>query len=387
MKNKIIYIFALILFSVFVIVWQSNQQEQIASSTNPDLIPVKEALFELQNEKSFQQLSKNEKLKRTYQILEQIPEEYKTLKHQYQIAMSDLPDITLHGRVIDQNGQPVNDADVYYEVVNNYLGGGGGRGRVKTDKDGYFEIDTEAAELDLWGIRHPEVQEGGYSKSTNTNLNIKSSNMYPDWSVHNTKDNPYIILAWRSGKYEGAFSGRSGGHLNASGTISTLRFTDKRNAVQRFEGEQAGHLRVSCTRTPMESNRDYGDWSVHITPINGGIQETDDLYRNVAPEAGYLPSLDIVMQKGSQGYEHALINKHYYFMSNNGKEYGSLRINFEPFAKIEHDEDERVCIIRINYKLNPTGSRNLELKRNNTSQPKLPTVQKLALWGAVTKRT
>lgn len=373
MKNNLLYVFIAALSVVLVFVWQYSQYEKTAVSSNPDLLSVKKALFSLQQEQDFKQLTKQQKLKKVYQVLEQLPPKYKLLKQQYQIAMSDLPDISVWGRVIDQYNQPVINADVYYAGTNTYLAVGGGRGFVKTDAEGYFEIHTSGERLSLWGIRHPRVEEGGYSKSTNKNLNIKSSNMYPDWSKHNTKNNPYIILAWRLGKYEGAISGGVDGDYDGNGKVYTLLLDQRIYKNRRKEGKTAGHIYISCTRPHMESNRDYGDWEVHITPINGGIQETNDLYLNIAPESGYQPSVDIVMKKGGQRYKHEL-TKQYYFSSNYGKEYGSLNITLQPFWNV----NKEACSIDISYKINPTGSRNLELKRSNTSRPQLPTSQKLA---------
>ncbi len=40
---------------------------------------------------------------------------------------------------------------------------------------------------------------------------------------------------------------------------------------------------------------------------------------NLAPETGYQSSLNIVMRKGSESYKHKLLNKRYYFTTDNGK--------------------------------------------------------------------
>jgi hypothetical protein len=96
MKNKTLYIFfSVALISVVILVWKSSQQPAVASSTNPELLPVKNALFELHNEEGFKQLTKTEKRDEIYKVLDRLPPEYKTLKRQYQIAMGSLPGITV----------------------------------------------------------------------------------------------------------------------------------------------------------------------------------------------------------------------------------------------------------------------------------------------------
>ncbi len=357
MKNKTLYLFIPALFIVSVFVWQYTKIEKVVSSTDPVLIPIKNTLIETQQENGFQQLSKNEKLEKVNEVLEQMPPQYKNLKRQYQIAMSLLPDITFWGRVVDQHNQPVANAEIYYTGTNAYLSSGGGRGRLHADEQGYFEIDTTGASLSLTGVVDSSIDR--ISTGIVRFESHDGKRGYDNWKKYTTKETAYIVHAWRLSEYKGTFKGSSGGHLNADGNIYTLRFSDKWNAVQRFEGVQPGHLRASCTRPHMESNRDYGDWSVSITPINGGIQETNDLYLNIAPESGYQPSLDIVMKKGDSSYKHEIKNKRYYFNSNSGKEYGSLQITMRPFRNAKKE----ACNIDIRYKINPTGSRNLELKR------------------------
>ncbi len=386
MKNKIIFLIAVVFLSVLFILEHNQKKPKIRSATNSELVPVKKSLLELQKEKGFDQLNEKEKVKKVYEALEKMPPKYDRLKRQYQIALSSLPDITFYGRIVDQYGKPVSNAEIIYEGTNVFLAAGGGFGHVFSDDDGYFEIDTSGASLVLGGIGHREIDGVYYKRGKLRSVGARFVS-YDDpqggalnWRNYATKENAYLIHAWRLGKYEGAISGIIEGWYERTGKVYTLTLNGKPYDYETYKvikkaGMHTGHLYISCKRSQMKSNRDYGDWEVHITPVNGGIQETDDLYMNIAPESGYQPSLDIVMHKGSQNYKHALWNQRYYFMSNGGKEYGSLDIDIDPFGKVE---DDLSCIIDIKYKINPTGSRNLELKRDNTSQPNSPQTQKLA---------
>ena len=372
---------------IFYSIYYFHDKQLIAeNSIDPVLVPVKEVLLEVQQEQGFQQLSKKEKLEKTYQVLEQLPQEYKTLKRQYQIALSTLPNITFYGRVIDQYNQPVKNATVWYEGANTYLSAGGGRGLVTTDDNGYFEIDTEGASLTIGTVTHSEIGQISYElpKLTNSWLSARAGSInflsakdkqgiYPTWRDHSEKNKAYIIHAWRLGDYEGAKSGYVSAGLLATGKIYTLKLNEIKRRNRLIEGQKEGHFHISCTRPHIDSYKDRFDWSASIIPVNGGIQETNDLYMNIAPATGYQSSLNIVMRKGSNDYKHKLLNKRYYFTAN-GKDYGSLFVHFDPFASIEED----ACSISIRYKINPTGSRNLELKRDNTSQPQLPSSQSLA---------
>ena len=371
----------IMLFYFFLI-----DQPDIESTRDTRLIPVKEALIALHQGLDFKNLSKEEKLEKTYQILEQLPPEYKGLKRQYQIALSTLPNITFYGRIIDQYGQPVRGAKVRYSGTNTYLSAGAGRGQVVTNTDGFFEIDTEGAALNLGAIFHPDIEyayqkDSGVGgeisqamlKSTKYFLSQQDKNgIYATWRNHTEKDKAYIIHAWRLGEYGGAIEGGVSFGLH-TGKMYTINLTHADKHKRISEGLHDGDLRITCTRPHIESYYDTGNWSVSIVPVNGGIVETDDLYMNLAPVSGYQAKLEINMHKDNPNYQKALLNKRYYITLNNGQKYGSLFVNIMPFVSIEDD----ACSIQITSKINPTGSRNLELKHDKTSMPQIPSPQKL----------
>ena len=107
----------------------------------------------------------------------------------------------------------------------------------------------------------------------------------------------------------------------------------------------------------MSDHLDKLDWQVSITPVDGGIMTTDDLYMNLAPENGYMPSLTVDMNTASPDYQDVLGDQRYYFTSQNGQVYGALFVYYEPHRK-DH------CKITIEYKVNLNGSRNLAVSYN-----------------------
>ena len=287
-----------------------------------------------------------------------------------------LPDYGFHGRVIDQYGQPVVNAQVRYEGTHSLFSAGGGLGAVHTDEEGYFKIETDGNSLVLAAIIHPEIEysyplrpQKKPGESTNSYAMTRDTigfrktdkeGRYLDSRKYESKRSPFVIHAWRLGQYEGAIKGWTKGGFPEDGSVRTLRFSDKYGARQVLKGAVDGQLRVSCRREPMARVEDYGDWSVTISPVNGGgIQETDDLYMNMAPETGYLPSLTVDRHMGSSTYLPRLLNKRYYFTSNDGQDYGSLYVHYAPFARTDIDG----CNITFYWKLNTTGSRNLEHKK------------------------
>ncbi len=365
MKIKISISIVLIIFFVYFI---NNEKSIVNPTISSELIPIKEELIQLQEGEKFKQLSEVERLDKTIIILDKIPDTERRLKHYYKMAISPLPEIRFHGRVVDQYGQPVKNASVWYSGENAFLSTGGGRGTVKTDDDGYFMIDTIGAALELGAIAHSEIDDVSYQTPTrniNSTRNVQENTVrflqhdndkyVLNWKNYTNKSNPYIVNVWRIEKYEGAIRGGASLRIFSDGRKYTLKFDETKSKKKLQEGEKKGQLYINCIRPHMENRRDYGDWKISIVPVDGGIQETDDLYLNLAPEYGYSSRLDIEMNEDNENYSDKLNNKRYYFTANEGKSFGSLFIQFQPF----YNHKKEVCNIRIKYKVNLTSSRNL----------------------------
>jgi len=376
MMKKTLYIFIVLLVVGAAIFWYlSDKSQSVHSSIEPELVSIKKDLIALQKDKKNTQLTEKEHLEKTHEILNKLPDTHKRLKHIYKIATSPLPEIMFYGRLIDQYEKPVKNASVGYTGENAHLSKGGGMGIVKTDDDGYFIINTTGAALELSGVRHPEIEAVSYeapTKNMNSTRNVREStirflqhdnNEYSlNWRNHTEKNKAYIVRANRLGEYQGAVKGGTTTYHNLDGRQYTLSLLEKKFKRRVKEGVHDGHFIVSCTRkATMKNHRDYGDWTTTISPINGGIQETNDIYMSEAPASGYKPSISFDMKIGSDDYEFRVLNRRYYFTANNGETYGSLFMHFEPHAKYK----DKLCGISFNkYRINPTGSRSLVLKNS-----------------------
>lgn len=361
MKKQILVII-LIAMGMIYYNQNSNQHPELTSS-NQELVPVQHELYELQQSKQYQQLAKQQKVEEIHKVLEKIPPKYKKLKRQYQIAMASAPDILLVGRMIDQYGQPVVNARVGYSGSSIGLGSGGGMGTEITDENGYFYIDTTGGSLSL-GYSGDDIQNSDGTIARFTRSQRKGQ---LNWNNYNSKENAYVINAWRLSEYEGAYGGSYANGYKSDGQIYTLFISQdrfKRNILTRKEGVfDKGLITLSCTRSFMSNHLDYGDWTATLTAINGGVLKTDDVYMNISPEIGYQPSIVIDMKKSDIGYKHYLSNEKYYY--NSGGLFGSLEIEYTPFGT----DRLELCAISIKYKINPTGSRNLELKKKQYPKP------------------
>ena len=292
---------------------------------------------------------------------------------QTEFAIGRLPEIVFYGKVVDQHNQPVVGASVWISGENAYLSAGGGKGFVYTDEEGYFVVNTTGAALVLGSIRHPEIDKVVYYKvpdwhepsgieykNTVRLLSHERKRASLNYNDYNGKGKAYEIRVWRMGQYEGAVRGYASFHIPSNGAKSSFRFDATDNTLLLLDDTSKAQFDISCNRSNMEHYQDFSDWSINITSVNGGIIETDDPYLNLAPVNGYESSLQIDMHKDTRDFRQRLF-KRYYFEIENQQIYGSFTAALEPFS----GPDEQLCIIRLNYKINPTGLRGLELKLNN----------------------
>jgi len=295
----------------------------------------------------------------------------------------DFPsDYVFYGRVVDQYGKPVAGAQVRYEGTHGYLSKGSGLGYIVTDNNGDFTISANGASLILNAVIHDDI-DYSYSQITSGNSNNAgiqhpqkyqmkfqkggTQEGYDDALKYNNRENAYIVNAYRREGYKGAFSMTTGFGLDADGAIHTLTLNKgwSHSANKMIKGELPGHLHLSCTRKQMTGAEDYGDWTFKIEPVDGGIQETNDIFLNKAPESGYQPFYSVDMKYGNPEYSPWLLNKRFYFTSNNSKEFGSLYIQFEPHRLWR--DGAHSCVISVTYKMNTNGDRNLEIGKSGSS--------------------
>jgi hypothetical protein len=267
-------------------------------------------------------------------------------------------DVMFHGKVIDQYEAPVSGAKVSYIIVGQFLAAGAGKGFALTDEQGRFVIEGEGARVRIEDIIHPQIN---FNPPTSTEKTLLDAGRNSPINVSNwekyTTDNPYLFRAYRVAQYEDVKKGAAGIGMKPDGRIYTFDFTKHwRSGEQVKEGESYGQLRVSCERAEMEHGRNFQDWRVTLTPVDGGIQMTDNIYMNEAPETGYQPTITVEQRIDDPEYKNMIINQRYFFTAHHSDIYGSLFIHYKP-----HFRNEK-CNIRIAYKMNMEGSRNLAVK-------------------------
>jgi hypothetical protein len=310
-----------------------------------------EAIKELQKNQPKAAKNKLEKL------LDQLPQK---LQRYYKIGFqSGIDDIHFYGQIIDQHGEPVSGATVSVDVGGRYLAAGSGQGRLLTDKEGRFYVRGTGGSLYVGPIKHPTLDryrqfspdgdiESGADFTSYQHIENGNNLLWTNYSDPST---PYIFKVWRK------TSGNIAKKLHqVSSTLMkfscdndpyTLNLIKSRKIKRKVKGIGEGQLRIRYFCKESDEHRYFDDWAVEIEAIGGGIQETQDLYLNAAPEDGYESSYRLSMTKGEPTYQKRM-KKRFYFTAKNNQYYGSLEIDFVPYL---YDGPR----LFVTYKMNPAG--------------------------------
>lgn len=266
------------------------------------------------------------------------------------MAASRILPVHFWGRVVDQHGVGVANARV--DLV---ISGGGsfatstGSTYVSTDSQGYFEVKGKGQDVSILDVKHKNVADVYYrsrgGKKAYGNKDLRATNQHGEeysWYSYEKKESPLIIDVWRVEKFDNVKANNGAYHVPVNGEALLFDKT----------------IKATCQRSEMNGFGDYGDWSITLAPLEGGVQETEDLYLNVAPESGYLPEFTLSSKREDSEYLYRIYPaKHFYYYAKGGSVYGSLEISFEPFAKKDK------CILMTAFKYNKSGSRNLAMRK------------------------
>jgi len=202
------------------------------------------------------------------------------------IRMMQAP-ISFWGKVIDQNKQPVSDANVLYTAANHYFAGGTNY-HGSSDENGLFSI------TDIQGMAlFVEVSKDGYYQ-----VGEKSMRSFPQAQMP-SKDNPAIFELRKKGQAENLIYMRkdvlTGNSSNPKSVLLTNGLTGNGDA-----GDITLTLLSNDQTVPINSGQRY-DWHFKIAVPNGGLQpRTGDQFDFIAPTDGYQSSDEIDMTKGTE---------------------------------------------------------------------------------------
>jgi hypothetical protein len=254
--------------------------------------------------------------------------------------------VEFYGQVIDQDENPLSGVRVTVEVRHTNVmvpAPWGDEDQIipiekETDASGHFEINGVTGD----GFNIESIQKDGYEVEPG---------LRTYHAVGGSLEQPIVFRMWKTNIHEQLITGEKKFQIVPDEKSYVIDLT--RGTIAQ-SGE--GNLKVWVKYPPQVNRGQLYDWSCEIDVINGGLLEENNLSSAMysAPIEGYTSTFQFQQQiKGGQYGSSG--SRRFYVMLKNGQEYG--RITIELFAPYT---DEISGMIRIQYAINPTGSRILK---------------------------
>ena len=254
---------------------------------------------------------------------------------------------TFYGRVIDQDGNPIAGAMIGGAALfNNMISYGKRDYDAVSDDNGYFVFpnikgrDFNCTPRKSGYIYFPKKGYNGYvlSQLAPTNERFVSDPKKPEifrlWKIKGAEE--LLCGAWR-------FS------VRPDQTLYGVDLKIGRNA--KDEGDVAFWCKYTPVSEDAPSEERIIEWEFGIKVAGGGVIETDSTLHFEAPLDGYREDWSLRRVKG--GDRPNFGERTFYIKTAEGK-YGVF------IVKALYDSTNPDCSTRVAWKLNPTGSRNLE---------------------------
>lgn len=258
--------------------------------------------------------------------------------------------ITFYGKVIDQNGEPVSNANVGYSALDKFMESGSTYSG-KSDKKGQFSITgIKGARLSV------NVRKEGYYFIDGKSNAAFAYGTGPDTYFREppTKENLAIFVLHKMGKTEPLIAVSSRTYrVQRNGTPLNVSLETGRAGPQ-------GDFQVEAwTEDDKKDAQQHYNWRCRISVLTGGLVERKERFDFEAPIDGYKLSDEIVMPQTAERWQ-PQVQKEYFIKLADGR-YG--RIQFKMLAGGDH-------YFKLESFLNPKpGSRNLEFDPNKVVKP------------------
>jgi hypothetical protein len=247
--------------------------------------------------------------------------------------------IEFHGKVVDENTNPVAGAKVCFRWVEVPTPEGNRTAMTESDTEGLFSLQ---------GARGPDLavsvsKEGYYTTRENHPPFKYGFFANPDFSPD--PKNPILFHLRKRGAPEPLVGLNRSYRIPRDGTPVSIDLTTGATATS-----ETGNFTVRCwTNDQGKKSGEKYDWRCVLTVPGGGIVYTDEEFAFLAPEKDYRPSLEIAMPADRSDWN-SQVDLNFYFRLADGH-YG--RMTFSMIAGGHH-----FCM--VDSVLNPSGSRNLE---------------------------
>ena len=245
--------------------------------------------------------------------------------------------VSFYGRAIDQNGEPVSQADVKFELNDTSVKGTTDY-YAKSDANGFFSLTgVKGKNLSVY------ITKTGYYQSRAENnsfdyYDIASGNQYKSDGRH-----PEEFHLRKGGEKVPLIKSELQVHAKLGETVIVDLLNGRTNSPN-------GQLQVELLANEPFRRGANGTWSMRVSANEAGIQFQTEEFPFMAPESGYQPSIDLGLnsEKPPTWKDSGYVGGAFYLKTHSG--YVSAKIQAVPGKSS----------FRLSYYWNPSGSRNLE---------------------------
>jgi hypothetical protein len=257
--------------------------------------------------------------------------------------------IDFYGKVVDENTNPVEEAQISFQWVETPYGSDGTRhSKTESASDGLFVLHgARGPSLDVW------VNRNGYFSSHHGQWGFSYS--HGDFSPD--QQNPVIFLLRKKGQGVELTTSEHGIQLKVDVDVPRDNTPVRVDFFQK-QASPTGELEISQFKPPFQTAT---NWSFSLSIPDGGLVENQDEFQFQAPETGYQSIITFDFTKGETNWT-TQVTKQFYITFGEPKKYGWLRIE----SNLTQET------VFLTYAINPTGSYNLEpmeIKSHDGSAP------------------
>jgi hypothetical protein len=248
--------------------------------------------------------------------------------------------IDFYGQTVDQNGNPLPDVGIAIRVRHwgaNVFGSPIQLDR-RSDSSGMFDIHDATG--DSFSVE--SMGKAGYELEP-MRLTFGPSGGAPG--------NPVIFKLWRNDIKEPLITGQRSVEIAPDGR---KYFIDITNGTVSETSEGSADISVWIKRPPNVAPGQRFDWSGGLQVLKGGAlrEETLDAAMYVAPTDGYSNLVQFGEAANLNGWGGGFGSRRFYLSLNSGHQVGRITISLYAYYN-----RKTPGLIRIEYAINPTGSR------------------------------
>jgi Carboxypeptidase regulatory-like domain len=257
--------------------------------------------------------------------------------------------INFYGKVVDENGKPIQGAAVRFQWTD--MSETGTTEKItQTDEQGMFSLTNEKGKRLL-----VFVSSAGYHAVNRGRASFEYAAFFEPNYIEPDSNDPVIFRMIKKGASEPLIQ-RGPILLRArnDGTSTNLDLTTARSTASG-----SGNLAVRISKGPSINNR--FDWIATVEGLGGaGLIHSTDEFMLMAPADGYQRKLTFAQKARDEQYQ-AQMQTRFYVKTGDGK-YARVEMRIIP----EYNE---TAALDLTVYLNPSGSRNLEVDPVKVAEP------------------